>query len=503
MVLMSDLTDMYAKPPDFSGIQQGSQAGLQMGIEMASRQSSLAMQQQELQFRRTQLEQQKMEHMTTLADAAFKEDDPTVRQIKFNQLQTVGNNIGYPISDDSIGLMQKSDKIRQNWLASLPYRNLMDPQTRAQANQDGVGAMVGGPLKVAEYLDKMTDQQAKQQNFETLATGKINAAAMSGTQARLKELLPYASSPEDAQILTDPSNPEWLEAYGRAARIMATRKETQQSDTSANVNSQIDTREGNLDEKTRHNKVTEQTAQQRVGLAMEAMKMRGKSLTLAQQHLLEHQADGADKITSKYDGMSQLADNGLDRLKTGMKWIDLSDTTADYNRLITGNNRASFQGEDRKTFTDFKASYDKIMGKINGNEQGGPTDAEIGLFRDRFEAMKDVAARYSDNVSKRYWQSRVSTKLTDPDVAQTYWETNKKAENSTWNMKAGSPAITNQTKPNLINPNPGSVPPAPGTGAQLRTPSVIILNAAKAKIPDLTARKNWLKSKGYDTTGVQ
>lgn len=257
-----------------------------------------------------------------------------------------------------------------------------------------------------------------------------------------------------------------------------------------------------------------QLTKQRVGQTAQALALRGKQLSLSQQRLLETQESRIEQAPAikKAQDSIQFADNALERLKPGMKWIDMYDSAADFNRLMTGNNRAAFQGEDRRTFTDVSATWSRWKGNIDRKETGGPSNEEIQIFRDRVESLRDAYTRQHDNVYKRYWQGKVATGLAPADLAASHFEANKLSADSMWDMKAGKPAVPNNKKPTALNPapNPGNMQPAPAASqapgkspAPTKTPSAAFLQEVQKRISDPNKRNLWLKSKGYIIPGGQ
>ena len=214
---LQGIVDQYSKPMDFSGLQKGLVSGADLGNQLANRQMEQQRLAMEMQFKQQTLTQQKMEHMTGLMDAAVKEQDPTLRKVRFKQVQTVGNVLGYPISDDVVDAFTKSDALRDNYLKSLPYRDLQKPEERANAIRDGMGAMMGGPTQLADFLNKQTESQDKLAQAKALAERGAIASRESGTQKRISDLIPYAESLDDAKALQNgTSDPRFMEAFGRA-----------------------------------------------------------------------------------------------------------------------------------------------------------------------------------------------------------------------------------------------------------------------------------------------
>lgn len=290
--------------------------------------------------------------------------------------------------------------------------------------------------------------------------------------------------------------------------------ETQGQEKINQGDSKIDQGQQRIDETKRHNLSAEDIAKQRVqvararvGQTAQALALRGQALSLSQQRLLETQEskiESAKPIQTALQNI-QYSDNALDRLKPGMKWIDMYDVATDFNKMMSGNNRAAFQGEDRRTFTDISTLWNKWKGQIDRKEQGGPTNDEIQIFRDRLESLRDAYTRQHDNAYKRYWQGKVATNLVPASLAAAHFESNKLSQDSKWDLKIGNPAISNNKKPVSINPapNPGKMSPSPTPGQSLKAPSPLFLQEVTKRIPDPNKRNEWLKSKGYQIPGGQ
>lgn len=531
-----DSLAQYAKPIDTSGVSENLQQGLRTGMEMAARKDQNEKLNLELQFKKQQLEQGKDEHMTKLVNDIVKQEDPTLRKQLTGYAAKVGTQLGRPLSPEFTDAIYKSDDLRAAWLRRAATADTSDTETRYALMAENSGTMMGGPDKIAKFMNDVEAQAAKSRENAALAGNRSQLQDQKDQQLIFRKQITALADPKWQAMLMGDSGPEMQRrAQLRANYILARREQDKsdsmiaqrdagsqarlagidqkdraldqgdvkldqgqqglgirgqvanqgdrrldqgdtklaQGDRGLDIRQQSTDQQGkNIDSMIDYRKSMGQIAKERVGLTAQSMELAGKRLSLSQQRLLntiEGKVESDPTIKTALQSV-QFADIGLSRLRPGMKWIDMYDVAADYNRLVTGNSRAAFAGEDRRTFDSYKGTLDKFMGKAANKEQGGPSDEEISLWRERMGGMRDLYAKQHDNKYLKFWRSKTATGLVPESTARTHFELNKLTENADWGAKNGLVAAdrgqVRTGTPGPIADRPaimGTQPPAPGT----------------------------------------
>jgi len=158
-----------------------------------------------------------------------------------------------------------------------------------------------------------------------------------------------------------------------------------------------------------------------------------------------------DETIKMNKGLNQSAGKALEILnRKDVKWIDLNEAFTDITNILqNGKGAVSVTREDKQSFSDFKSWFDKNKGKITGKEEGGPSQEELDLVKDRLGRLNETIAKYHDQQLMKNIQTKhdlLSKYGRDPEQI---FENNKLSPDSEFSMTP-----VTQQKPSLHSKAP-------------------------------------------------
>lgn len=428
MSTLDEMVGQYAKPIDVSGLAGDFNAGAQVGVQLAARRAQIAQFQQEMQYKNNALQQAKTEHMAGLFEAALKEDSPQVRDLRLKNMQQVGQQLNLPVSDDYIKAFSKSDDLRNQALNFLGSTNLASPDPQAQATRtQGIQLLINSgmaPVKAIDFINKWSEDQAKIEQSKALGQGKAYVAAVAGGEKRASDIVKFAASPQDAQIITGgPGSPGYLEAYGRAQANQKNQMDAQVQSKLSNTQSEIDYRKGRLDQYSNMN----QYRQDRLAISKSMLDLNKQKFGLATQKAKASQVDKIQNDSGLKDYQTQIfgSQKALGLLDTpNMTWANFHETIADTAQLVKAKPGVVVNAYTQKQLSPKMAieDMDRLKTWFSTRQEGGPTDELRGQMRDTITRLADVMSTAHDDKLNQILNARQKTGLFNPEEAGSQYD---------------------------------------------------------------------------------
>jgi hypothetical protein len=417
------------------GVGESVGNGLQLGMNYALQQQEMEMKKQQLQMLKEKAQGDKNEHLYGILEKVTAAKSPAVRKglVNFFSRQYKMMNNGTDPSPDFLDIIKQDPDALNEVIRRAGLRDNTDPTQRAQSLAE-INDAVGDPEQALKFFDGLTSGPDKQKITETQVTGRKEVAqAQLGSREALarnasaynefnnlsKEgALPVGFQDLDVARFQDLTPDVQARVLAAGRSILASRKNSEAADKHDKIRSDIDFKE------------------YRKGVIGQQLELAKSRLSLSQQRFAEalNKDITKDKILLSTFEDVQRAQRGLTLLNSGnVKWIDLSESAADINRLITGSSRVAQTQQDKIDFASAKRTWDTWQGKIQNKEMGGPSQGEIALFRGRLQRLGDKIAIAHDNRLQQLTSSQKVSGLKGDAYLGDMFNTLKQNSNSQYN----------------------------------------------------------------------
>lgn len=482
---LTDLNIPQPTAPDIVG-------GMQLGMDLAAKQHAMQIQNQEMQFKRAQLEQQKVEHVAGLFDKAAEsyKTDTALGDVMMDHAVKTSGVLKVPVDDGYVQTFKKSQQFRDWYQGQIKNVAPGDYNSREQIFRTGgvdaqgnkippLGDVIGGKA-LADAAEKAGQPANELANSQALAGGKVAAVKEEGTQKRLTDMLPFAT-PTNAKILQsgNTGSPEFIKAYGETQAQFNDYKQRQQNaDIAAKKSTaaHADAEAAAIPKKLSIDQENATTGRMRATLqTSEALQnVVNKTVTdtaVDRKSLVEVANAKSLLVPGATLNQANMAAQGLERAMTGsarvaaqtLNGVKLNDMLSNFQQKFAAW-RIGKQA-DAQVPPGLLANYNDIADKLNSSLQN---------------SIKGTAAVTVSGA--------VRNKLTDKQGAKALMES------------LIDPSKTQKFLDDIGAVDPSKAPPSAGG---LKIPSAAFLNSLKDKIGDPGARANFLKQNGYDASGVK
>lgn len=455
----------------------GLNAGLEKGIQLAARQQQYAQQAAELEYHKQTLDLKQNEYLFNIMQQAMKQPG-AARKLIFKQYATEYQRIkGQAVNEDTIDYLAKTEQGDQAWGEAMKAMTHMDQKNYLEF----LGNIVqSGQMTVPELIKSVDDLQ----KFNAM----VEARKASG-QASIDKTNQQSANRMKEYLLKGKVAPDLVEKITAGT---ATPEETQGAYTTAYQNSQQGVSSGRAAESKRHNLVTEGQGERKLDIAEErnqnlkeiALKrldQMGQRLSQNERRIVGQFQDKiiANKSIQTARDQANYADRGLELLnRPNIRWVDMNEASVEIGRLLSGSNVVTNSRADQVMFFSLKKTWDSWMTKIKNEEQGGPNEKEVAIFRDRLMRLRTNIENYHDKLLDNMATVGVKTGRVSPDAGRVVYET-MKLNPSNYSQHMGSapesdqmgpppPAgFTQGAAPAQVQPQAAAKPQVTATGARV------------------------------------